>query len=212
MKKILSTILIIIVSITVGVFGTIIVKDKTSKQPVIENTQKAKTVKSDKPSNTQEEAIVEYNNILDFPDQTFIAIGYLDPTTQDAFEKIYFDNVSFDSVPSYDFRRENTTPDENGNKFIIVPKDEYVEIGIYSCQMNDNEELEIKTDLMPLQNSPFIIKDNFIEYIPDIVLVASYGGEEVTIPLTFSGENGRLDLSQLYKYVADISIYNTERE
>lgn len=142
---------------------------------------------------------------VNFTDNIILAIGLLDENEEEFVNKYFNNRTYYKNLKLYDFRSDYTVA---GNKFIIIPKNSDVKAIVYACSMDENGKIILKNSLISLNHTgPYIIKKNYIEYIPDMCIKIEYNGFEEIIPLTFSGENGHIDLKGFESEVLDISIY-----
>jgi len=145
---------------------------------------------------------------VDFLDNECIAIGYVTDLNEEKFIDKYFNDGDYGQIPYYDFRSpvyQNTSG--YGNKFVIIPKNGDVEITVYDCYLDEDGNLYTDNTLIQSIAEPFILLDDYIEYVPKMCIKFQYNGFEEMFPITFSGEDGTLDLSGYEMEVKDISLY-----
>lgn len=145
---------------------------------------------------------------VEFTDNECIAIGYVTDLNEAEFADKYFLNGGYGEIPYYDYREpvyQNQTG--YGNKFVIIPINGDVEITVYDCYLGEDGELYTDNTLIQSISEPFIILDDYIEYIPKMCIKFKYNGFEEMFPITFSGEDGTLDLNGYEMEVKDISLY-----
>lgn len=156
------------------------------------------------PSYGADASMSEY---VDFTDNECIAIGYVTDLNEEAFIEKYFPDGSYGILENYDFRYEANRTPGYGNKFVIIPINNKVKITVYDCYIGDDGELYTDNTLILNQNEPFILLDDYIEYTPSMCVKFEYNGFEEMFPITFSGEDGTLDLNGYEMEVKDISLY-----
>lgn len=145
---------------------------------------------------------------INFTDNECIAIGYVTDLNEVQFIDKYFDDsLTYGGLQYFDFRYPDNRTAGYGNKFVIIPKNQDVEITVYACYLGDDSEMHIDNTLISQINEPFILVDDYIEYVPKMMVKFKYNGFEEMFPITFSGENGNLDLSGYEMEVKDISLY-----
>ena len=155
-------------------------------------------------ANNSDASISEY---VDFTDNECIAIGYVTDLNESEFVKKFFPDGSYDSLENFDYRYESNRIPGYGNKFVIVPINNKVNITVYDCYIGDDGELYTDNTLILNKNEPFILLDDYIEYTPSMCVKFEYNGFEEMFPITFSGEDGTLDLNGYEMEVKDISLY-----
>lgn len=148
-------------------------------------------------------------NIKDeYPENYRLAIGYVPDLFYNNFIKQYFYSESdFDSLEIHDFRYPDNRKDGYGNRFVIVPLTNMVNVTVYDCFVNEQDEIEKDNILVSNTTEPFIILDDYIEYIPTLIVSFEYKGTIKEFPITFSGDDGHLVLEGVEYDVVDISIY-----
>ena len=144
---------------------------------------------------------------IDFNDNECIAIGYVTDLNEVDFIDKYFPDGSYGSLPYYDYRHESNRIPGYGNKFVIIPMNNKVEITVYDCYIGEDGELYTDNTLISKITEPFILLDDYIEYTPSMCIKFEYNGFEEMFPITFSGEDGSLDLNGYEMEVKDISLY-----
>ena len=145
---------------------------------------------------------------VEFTDNQCLAIGYVTDLNEVKFIDKYFSNETYGELPYYDFRvpaYQNSS--DYGNKFVIVPKNEDVNITVYDCYIGEDGQLYTDNTLIQSISEPFIVVDDYIEYTPIMCIKFEYNGFEGMFPITFSGENGKLVLTGCETEVKDISLY-----
>lgn len=139
-----------------------------------------------------------------------LAIGYVsdlfyhDFINQNFYSESDFD---FDSLEIHDFRYPDNRKDGYGNRFVIVPLTNMVNVTVYDCFINEQDKIEKDNILVSNTTEPFIILDDYIEYIPTLIVSFEYKGTVKEFPITFSGDDGHLVLEGVEYDVVDISIY-----
>ena len=144
---------------------------------------------------------------VEFNDNEYIAIGYVTDLDEEKFVDKYFPDGAYGQLLYFDFRiPENQRPDY-GNKFVIVPKNGDVTITVYDCYMGEDGEIYTDNTLIQSISEPFILLDDYIEYIPKICIKFECNGFEEMFPINFSGRDGTLYLDGYEMEVKDISLY-----
>ena len=147
-------------------------------------------------------------NNINFTDNECVAIGYVTDLNETQFIDKYFgDPLTYGGLQYFDFRYPDNRTSGYGNKFVIIPKNKDVEITVYDCYLGEDNEMHIDNTLISKINEPFIILDDYIEYVPKMMVQFKYNGFEEMFPITFSGENGNLVLTGYEMEVKDISLY-----
>lgn len=206
MKK-LFLIIFAVILVIVGVFiGIKIQLNKT-------NVDKNKTIyQNNIDNNAQENELPDKDTfskrVIPFSEEKCFAIGYINDLKQEEFKEKYFEDGTFDNLPVYDFRQLSERKDGYGNKFVIIPKSEEIKLTVYDSYM-DEDDMKVHLDNILIDNisTPFVILDDYIEYIPKMYIKYIYNGEEKLYPILFNGLNGHLNLKDYEKNILDISIY-----
>jgi len=147
-------------------------------------------------------------NNINFTDNECLAIGYVTELNEVQFIDKYFDDpLTYGGLKYFDFRYPDNRTAGYGNKFVIIPKNKDIEITVYDCYLGDDNEMHIDNTLISKINEPFILLDDYIEYIPKMMIQFKHNGFEEMFPITFSGENGNLVLTGYEMEVKDISLY-----
>lgn len=107
----------------------------------------------------------------------------------------------------HDFRYPDNRKDGYGNRFVIVPLTNMVNVTVYDCFINEQDKIEKDNILVSNTTEPFIILDDYIEYIPTLIVSFEYKGTVKEFPIVFSGMDGKLDLTGVEDEVKDISVY-----
>ena len=137
-----------------------------------------------------------------------LAIGYVsDLFYHDFINQNFYSESDFDSLEIHDFRYPDNRKDGYGNRFVIVPLTNMVNVTVYDCFINEQDKIEKDNILVSNTTEPFIILDDYIEYIPTLIVSFEYKGTVKEFPITFSGDDGHLVLEGVEYDVVDISIY-----
>lgn len=146
---------------------------------------------------------------ISFSDNLCLAIGYVLDDDVNTFKDKYFKSGAlYSSTETFDFREESMAKEGYGNRFILIPQNSDVEIKVYNCHVGEDGQLYTDDVVIDNISMPIIILDDYIEYTPALAVELHYNGFECMFPLTFSGENGHLDLTGVESEVLDISLYN----
>ena len=110
----------------------------------------------------------------------------------------------------HDFRYPDNRKDGYGNRFVIVPLTNMVNVTVYDCFINEQGEL-VKLDnaLIKEYTKPFIVLDDYLAETstPELCIEFEYNGFQEIFPIVFSGMDGKLDLTGVEDEVKDISVY-----
>ena len=144
-----------------------------------------------------------------FTDNICLAVGYVSKDTEAQFVKKYFDTYEvYRTLTEYDFRDDFERQSQYEDKFVIIPQDNSVKVSLYDCIINDNGELIKKNRLIDSVSEPFIIKyQNAESTMPQYIVELKVDGFQDEFPLTFSGNDGKLVLTEHETEVRDITIY-----
>jgi len=158
--------------------------------------------------------IIDFNNnkviekasktIIDFQDKYVLGVGYVSDRSLDTFINSYFHNESFyNSLEIYDYR--DNSAENNGNRFVIVPKSTAVKVSLYTCKFGDDGRIKKDKVLIKETDEPFIIYDEYIETMPRLMIGYKYEHIGAEFPLIFDGMSGELLIED--NQVLNISIY-----
>ena len=125
-----------------------------------------------------------------------IAVGYVTDKNESKFADKYFSKETYKELAQYDFRETVNKKDNYGNKFVIIPINGEVEISVHKCHVDEKGNVIKDNAVIKNTSEPFIMLNDYIEYIPKICVSFKYNGNEDTFPITFSGEDGSLDLTR----------------
>lgn len=145
---------------------------------------------------------------IDFTDNQVLAIGYApDNMLEDFVYTHFYDEDEFKMLHVYDFRREDTS--EEFDRFVLIPKTSEVKIDIYDCFINEQGNLELDDKLYGDAVGGIVILDDLMAEttMPQLCIKMEYKGFEATIPIVFSGMDGKLDLTGHENEIKDISVY-----
>lgn len=209
MKKVLLIIAIVFVIILASALFY-----KTDKEEIIETENNIVEPNIENTASTENTVGIENGNVserikskVQFSDNECIAIGYVTDLNEAKFADKYFPDGEYGQIVYYDFRETVNKNDNYGNKFVIVPINGDVEITVYECGIDEEGELHIGKTLIQSISESFIMLNDYIEYIPKICVGFKYNGFEDVFPITFSGEDGSVDLTGHEMEVKDISLY-----
>lgn len=142
---------------------------------------------------------------VEFNENECLAIGYILGEDLEEFNKKYFNST--ENLKVYDFRSKISKDIEAGDRFILIPKSEDVKISIYRCLFTEEGKLELDSLLLNNYNEPLILLDDYTEYIPRLCVKVKYNDLEEQFYIQFSGEDGKLVLTEVEDFIKDISIY-----
>lgn len=212
MKKVLSIIigLLIVIIIIISVAFINYINTNKSDNSVSSNN-------TDLNSDNQEHMLdgpgydkslsYDSSKYIEFTDNQCIAIGYITDLNEEKFVERYFPD-GFDGVLDYyDFRYPENRKENYGNKFVIIPMNKNVKVTVFDCYIGEDGELYTDNTLVSRAEEPFILLDDYIEYTPSMCVKFEYNGFEAMFPITFSGEDGTLNLTGYETEVKDISLY-----
>ena len=215
MKKLLGIIiflLIIIIIISVA-FYTYVKNNNSCNNEILIPPSKSSV---DEPEPVKEQNLISKTETepqriqanVEFNDNECLAIGYVTDLNEVRFIEKYFTNETYGQMSYFDFREPIYQNDSSyGNKFVIVPKNENVNITVYDCYIGEDGELYTDNTLIQKISEPFIVIDDYIEYTPIMCVKFEYNGFEEMFPILFSGEDGTLVLTGYEMEVKDISLY-----
>lgn len=147
---------------------------------------------------------------IEFEDNQILAIGYVTDASLNKFiEKNFVTKEVFERLITLDYRKEESRINGSGITFVFIPKTSDVEIEIYDCYITENGEAKIVDQWGETLNEGFVLLQEYMAEttIPELCAKVKYHGVEEIIPLVFSGEDGKLDLTKNKKIVQDISVY-----
>lgn len=147
---------------------------------------------------------------IEFEDNQILAIGYVTDASLNKFiEKNFVTKEVFERLITLDYRKEESRINGSGITFVFIPKTSDVEIEIYDCYITENGETKILDQWGETLNEGFVLLQEYMaeSTIPELCAKVKYHGVEEIIPLVFSGEDGKLDLTKNKKIVQDISVY-----
>lgn len=212
MKKLLGIIIGLLVVIIIIISVAFYTYVKNNENEILESNT-INTNKQDLANTTKLENEISGNvseriqSQVKFNDNECIAIGYVTDSNEARFADKYFPDGLYGQLAYYDFREPVNKVDNYGNKFVIVPINGDVIITVYECHIDEEGNILMDNPVIKSASEPFIMLDDYIEYIPKMCVKFEYNGYEDTFPLTFSGEDGSLDLSGHEMEVKDISLY-----
>lgn len=147
---------------------------------------------------------------IEFEDNQILAIGYVTDSNLNKFiEKNFVTKEVFEKLITLDYRKEESRINGSGITFVFIPKTSDVEIEIYDCYITEKGETKIVDQWGETLNEGFVLLQEYMaeSTIPELCAKVKYHGVEEIIPLVFSGEDGKLDLTKHEKLVHDISVY-----
>lgn len=158
--------------------------------------------------------VVERNLVggtqIEFEENQILAIGYLtDETLNEFIEKTFVTKEIFENLITLDYRKEESKINGGGSTFVFLPKTSDVEIEIYDFYITENGEVKIVDQWGETLNEGFILLQEYMaeSTMPELCIKVKYHELEKVIPIVFSGEDGKLNLTGHEKLVKDISIY-----
>lgn len=143
-----------------------------------------------------------------FTDGQFLAIGYVPDMHLEKFIKKNFKNKNeYEKLSVYDLRNEDKR--EDGDRFVIIPKNSSVKIKVNTCFINYHGEVELDDTLLSDTVGGFVFVDDCMQEntTPQLCIHMEYDGFEDIVPIVFSGKDGKLDLAGHEIEVKDISVY-----
>lgn len=147
---------------------------------------------------------------IELEDNQILAIGYVKDTNLNEFiKKNFVSEVVYDNLVTLDYRKEESRISGSGNIFVLIPKTSDVEIEIYKAYITEEGELKLLDQWGETLNEGFILLQEYLAEStrPEFCFKVKYHGTEEIIPLVFSGEDDKLDLSGHEEIVQDISVY-----
>ena len=144
-----------------------------------------------------------------FTGEFCIAVANVTHKNEENFINKYFNSFeAFNSLVTYDFRDELDRQAQYEDKYVIIPKDNNVKITVYSCNVDENGNLNRGDKLVETTSEPFIIKHKVGETTtPEYIVDFTAGEIADEFDLVFSGENEKLSLKGHETQIVDISIY-----
>ena len=143
-----------------------------------------------------------------FTDGQILAIGYVPDMHLEKFIKKNFKNKDeYEKLSVHDLRNEDKR--EDGDRFVIIPKDSSVKIKVNNCFINDQGEVELDDTLLSDTVGGFVLIDDCMpeSTTPKLCIHIECNGFEDIVPIVFSGKDGKLDLAGHEMEVKDISVY-----
>lgn len=147
---------------------------------------------------------------IEFEENQILAIGYApDIKLNEFIENNFITKAVFENLLTLDYRKEESRINGNENRLVILPKTSDVEVEIYNCYINENGEAKIVDQWGETLKEGFVLLQEYMEEstTPELCIKVKYHGVEDIIPIAFSGEDGKLNLTGHEKVVKDISIY-----
>ena len=90
-----------------------------------------------------------------------------------------------------------------GEVFMLFPKTDDVKFTVETVALSDDGNLAAGNVLIKEVNGAVVIYSNPVEYVPNIQVVAECNGKKVTLPISYSGIDGRLVIDS--EYVKDVT-------
>lgn len=141
------------------------------------------------------------NNKIRFTDSICLAIGHIPANTDaDFIDKNFNDRKEYEKLPVIKLG--------TSNKFAIIPKEKGGTINVWTCKMDENYQM-VKDEMVACEpdTKGIIVETGEIEYIPTVIIeYIAPSSFECLVPLTFSGEDGSLNLTGNEADVMDISV------
>lgn len=147
---------------------------------------------------------------IEFEENQILAIGYApDIKLNEFIENNFITKAVFENLLTLDYRKEESRINGDGNRLVIIPKTSDVEVEIYNCYINENGEAKIVDQWGETLKEGFVLLQEYMaeSTLPELCIKVKYHGVEDIIPISFSGEDGKLNLTGHEKLVKDISIY-----
>lgn len=223
-KKVLITLVVILLIIGAGVGGYYICKvsmeNNNSENSLNDNknknnneNQNNKDNNENKNNNTNKDdnqnktntSVEEKSNIkIKFSNDECLAVGFIPTGKEEKMYKKCFENQ----------QNENIVKVNNGDayKFIIIPKDDKIKIKVWSCEIGDDGELYTNNIISEYNKGPILLSTHEFEYIPNVAIECTNEetGIQFLLPITFNGYDGKLSLYGNEDNVLDISIYEMQ--
>ena len=90
-----------------------------------------------------------------------------------------------------------------GEAFMLFPKSDKVKFSVENVALCEDGNLASQGAIAQDLNGAVVIYSNPVEYVPSIQVVAEYNGKTVTLPISYSGIDGRLVINS--EYVKDVT-------
>lgn len=200
-KKVLITLLIILLIIGAGVGGYYICKINMENNN-IESSTNNKDQSNTNEDNKENLSVKEKSEIkIKFSNDECLAVGFIPTGKEQEMYRKCFGNE----------QNENIVKVNNGDayKFIIIPKDDKSTIKVWSCEIGDDGQIYTNNVISENNKGPILLSTHEFEYIPNVAI--EYTNEENEIyfflPINFNGYDGKLNLKGYEDNVIDISIY-----
>ena len=195
MKKNIAIIIlsiIILILIIALIFMWLKIKDKTIKDVVTEKIQIL-----DGPGMVAEDLSTK----VKFENNECLAVGYIATGKEKQMKERYFNNED-----EYSYLTTVSTGSELC-QFLVIPKKLDATIRVWKYNLSEEGELYFEELLTVAKGTPLLIKTEATEILP--IVGIEYMCEDVsfTMPLQFSGMDGKLIFNENEDLIKNISIY-----
>lgn len=138
---------------------------------------------------------------VEFKDNECLAVGYIAKGKEKQMKERYFNNED-----EYSYLTTVSTGSELC-QFLVIPKKIDATIRIWKYNLSEEGELYFEELLTVAKGTPLLIKTEATEILP--IVGIEYMCEDVsfTMPLQFSGMDGKLIFNENEELIKDISIY-----
>lgn len=138
---------------------------------------------------------------IEFQNNECLAVGYIAKGKENKMKERYFNNED-----EYSYLTDVST----GSKlyqFLVVPKKIDATIRVWKYNLSEEGELYFEELLTVAKGTPLLIKTESTEIIPAVGIEYMCGDVSFTVPLQFSGMDGKLIFNENEELIKDISIY-----
>ena len=138
---------------------------------------------------------------VEFEDSECLAVGYIAKGKEKEMKERYFNNED-----EYSYLTTVSTGSDLC-EFLVIPKKIDATIRIWKYNLSEEGELYFEELLTVAKGTPLLIKSESTEILP--IIGIEYMCEDVsfTMPLQFSGMDGKLIFNENKDLIKDISIY-----
>ena len=121
---------------------------------------------------------------VNFKNNEFIAIGFIDKGKEAEFKEIYFNSdIEYESL--------TTVVEGDEYQFIVIPKSLDATLRIWKYNVSENGELYSEGLLLEAVGTPLLIKTQCTEVFPRVGVEYENDNTKFTIPLMISGMDGK---------------------
>lgn len=147
------------------------------------------------------EIVENLSTKVEFKDNECLAVGYIAKGKEKQMKERYFNNED-----EYSY----LTPVSTGSElcqFLVIPKKLDTTIRIWKYNLSEEGELYFEELLTVAKGTPLLIKTESTEILPMVGIEYMCEDISFTMPLQFSGMDGKLIFNENEDLIKDISIY-----